>query len=234
MPAKIKNIIYIVVAVILLLAISQSLLGLLGNIELQTPCTTNTKYNRHYNSKGIHVLYHKRYESNNTQSQIVNYNHYPQINVQTNSSYVPLEESQSVNVGTFATNYLPFRKYNNRAKYKSFGQPIGPTNDATIHKTTFYTTLDKTQSVYASAKYHTFGIPMNGSTNDAIMQTNSLHIPFEEPRPANIRARHNAFGPPMDGYDAPINGAILPLLIFSFIYLVLQLKLVWRNKTSGQ
>ena len=75
---------------------------------------------------------------------------------------------------------------------------------------------------------------MNGSTNDAIMQTNSLHIPFEEPRPANIRARHNAFGPPMDGYDAPIDDAVLPLLIFSFIYLVLQLKLVWRNKTSGQ
>ena len=190
MPAKIKNIIYIVVAVILLLAISQSLLGLLGNIELQTPYTTNTKYNRHYNSKGIHVLYHKRYESNNTQSQMVNYNHYPQINVQTNSSYVPLEESQSVNVGTFATNYLPFRKYNNRAKYKSFGQPIGPTNDATIHKTTFYTTLDKTQFVYASAKYHTFGIPMNGSTNDAIMQTTIVSKGWD----------------PVDGYADPDNG----------------------------
>ena len=57
------------------------------------------------------------------------------------------------------------------------------------------------------------------------MQTNSLHIPFEEPQPANIRARHNAFGPPMDGYDAPINGAILPLLIFSCTYLIIRFKL---------
>ena len=220
MPAKIKYI--YIVSLILLLLISQVVLGLMGGVQIQTPCTTNNKYNHHYTSKDIHASYHKGYEANNTQLEMMDGNDYMQINIPTNSLHTPFEELQSVNVGTFANDYLPFRRYNNSAKYKSFGQSIGRTDDAVIQTFSFYKPLAKTQFLYTNVKHNTLGTPIDYTTNDVIIGASSLRTPFEDSQIAHIRAKRNAFGPPMEGM--PIGDSILPLLLFSFIYIVARCK----------
>lgn len=191
MPAKIKNII----PLILLLLISQSLLG---DIKLRTPYSN---YN-HYNPKGVHVssilkdssnqhsivfinnhdetFYkrykrYKRYDLNSIQLQQV---HYPQISTPT-SSFIPFEEKQSVNVG-------------------------------------------------ARDNVLVLGRPLYRPINDAMIQTYFSYKPFEETQTVDITNKKNAFAPPTEG--APING-ILPLLVFSFIYLIIHtICLKYRNK----
>ena len=87
------------------------------------------------------------------------------------------------------------------------------------------------KSVNDAARQGAFDLPVYRPINDAIIQTYSSYIPFEE-RLSDVSSQEaqtfnptnklNApFAPPTEGM--PINDAILPLLIFSFIYLIVKL-----------
>lgn len=205
-----------IVSIILLFLISQSLLG---DIRLGAPFPDN-KYN-HY--KGVHVsCISDEFNSqlskvsitghNETyHSKMVNYNHHTQVNTQTYSLYSPFKEKRFINIGTsFFDLVLPIDgRINNRNSSEI------PSNR---------------HNLLIGNRHYNFNLLADGSIDDAIIQTNTSNIPFEEIESINIASKKNAFAPPTEGYESPINDAVLPLLIFAFIYLaLLQFKLVRRD-----
>ena len=94
-----------------------------------------------------------------------------------------------------------------------------------------YSPFEETKSINDAARQGAFDLPVYRPINNAIIQTYSSYIPFEERLSAvssqeaqtfNPTNKLNApFAPPTEGM--PINDAILPLLIFSFIYLIVKL-----------
>lgn len=198
-----------IIPIILLFLISQSSFG---DIRLQTPYPDN-KYNHH---KGVHVScisdefnsQRSKVSITHNETQMVNYSHYPQINTQTYSPYSPFKEKRYTSVGP---------------KSLDFPLPInGRINEI----------LSKRHNLLIGNRHYNFNLLADGSIDDAIIQTNTSNIPFEETESINIASKKNAFAPPTEGYESPINDAVLPLLIFSLIYLVMRLKPVWRKLTS--
>lgn len=200
-----------IVSIILLFLISQSSFG---DIRLQTPYPDN-KYNHH---KGVHVCISDEFNSQRSkvsithnETQMVNYSHYPQINTQTYSPYSPFKEKRFINIGTsFFDLVLPIDgRINNRNSSEI------PSNR---------------HNLLIGNRHYNFNLLADGSIDNAIIQTNISNIPFEEIESINIASKKNAFAPPTEGYESPINDAVLPLLIFAFIYLVLlQFKPVRRD-----
>ena len=205
-----------IVSIILLFLISHSLLG---DIRLRAPFPNN-EYN-HY--KGLHVSYISD-EFNSRQSKVsitghnetyysktVNYNHHTQVNTQTYSPYSPFKEKRFINIGTsFFDLVLPIdSRINNRNSSEI------PSNK---------------HNLLIGNRHYNFNLLADGSIDHAIIQANTSNIPFEEIESINIASKKNAFAPPTEGYESPINDAVLPLLIFAFIYLVLlQFKPVRRD-----
>lgn len=212
MSTKIKQ----TISLALLLFISQSLLG---DIRLGAPFPDN-KYN-HYT--GVHVScisdeFNSRLSKvsitghNETYySKTVNYNHHTQVNTQTYSLYSPFKEKRFINIGTsFFDLVLPIdSRINNRNSSEI------PSNK---------------HNLLIGNRHYNFNLLADGSIDHAIIQANTSNIPFEEIESINIASKKNAFAPPTEGSSVPIDDAILPLLIFAFIYLVLlQFKPVRRD-----
>lgn len=198
-----------IVSIILLFLISQSLLG---DIRLGAPFPDN-KYN-HYT--GVHVScisdeFNSRLSKvsiTHNETQMVNYSHYPQINTQTYSPYSPFKEKRYTSVGP---------------KSLDFPLPInGRINEI----------LSKRHNLLIGNRHYDFHLHEDGSIDDAIIRTISSDIPSEETESNNMTPKKDSFAPPTEGYETPINDAVLPLLIFSLIYLVMRLKPVWRKLTS--
>lgn len=209
-----------IVSIILLFLISQSLLG---DIRLRAPYPDN-QYN-HY--EGVHASC-VSHEFNSRPSNIsitnrsakyhiqtVNYNHYPQTNIQTYSPFSTFKEKRHINIG---------------ANFFELALPITGRINNTITQTNSSEILSKKHNQLICNRHYNFSLLADGSIDNAIIQTNSSDIPFEETESINIASKKNAFAPPTEGYESPINDAVLPLLIFAFIYLVLlQFKPVRRD-----
>lgn len=205
-----------IVSIILLFLISQSLLG---DIRLRAPFPDNN-YN-HY--KGLHVScisdeFNSRHSKvsitghNETYySKMVNYNHYTQVNTQTYSLYSPFKEKRFINIGTSCFDLV---------------LPI----DGRINNRNSSEIPSNRHNLLIGNRHYNFSLLADGSIDNAIIQTNTSNTPFEERESINITSKKNAFAPPTEGYESPINDAVLPLLMFAFIYLVLlQFKPVLRD-----
>jgi hypothetical protein len=117
-----------IISLILIFLISNTLMA---DIKLRNPYSNN--YYNHYNQKGIYFsylsndyniqqskvyinnineCYYKKYEFNDTYSQIVYYNNHPHMNINIDNFNTPFEDVQQINIGP---------------KYNAFGPPMdGP------------------------------------------------------------------------------------------------------------
>ena len=140
-------------------------------------------------------------------SQLVNYKDYQQIDIQAYSPYNPFKEAKYRNVGT---------------GYNDFVLPMDFSMKNAIIQRHSSEMPSKTHNLLISSRHYTFRLLGDGLVDDAIIQSNSSSIPSENIESmSGVSNRKNAFAPPTEGM--PINDAILPLLIFSFIYLIVKL-----------
>ena len=138
-------------------------------------------------------------------SQLVNYIDYQQIDIQAYSPYSPFKEAKYRNVGT---------------GYNDFVLPMDFSMKNAVIQRHSSEMPSKTHNLLISSRHYTFRLLGNGLVDDAIIQSNSSGIPSENTESMKVSGRKNAFAPPTEGM--PINDAILPLLIFSFIYLIVK------------
>ena len=139
-------------------------------------------------------------------SQLVNYKDYQQIDIQAYSPYNSFKEAKYRNVGT---------------GYNDFVLPMDFSMKNAVIQRYSSEMPSKTHNLLISSRHYTFRLLGDGLVDDAIIQSNSSGIPSENTESMNVSGRKNAFAPPTEGM--PINDAILPLLIFSFIYLIVKL-----------